>query len=99
MQFKNIIDKNAENIPKQCSILLLIKTFISYQSGYLVNNLNLLVDKLCKLSEANNDPQLVKELVETSKLLLICENIKFPIDKIRMLISKLDTHATQEIVD
>ncbi len=74
---------------KICSILMLIRTFISYQSGYLVNDLNQLVDKLCKLSENNNESNVVRELLETSELLLMSENVKFPIDKIRLLISKL----------
>ena len=74
---------------KICSILILIRAFISYQSGYLVNNLNQLVDKLCKLSENNNESNVVKELLETSELLLMSENVKFSIDKIRLLISKL----------
>jgi hypothetical protein len=68
---------------------MLIRTFISYQSGYLVNDLNQLVDKLCKLSENNNESNVVKELLETSELLLMSENVKFSIDKIRLLISKL----------
>jgi hypothetical protein len=68
---------------------MLIRTFISYQSGYLVNDLNQLVDKLCKLSENNNESNVAKELLETSELLLMSENVKFPIDKIRLLISKL----------
>jgi hypothetical protein len=76
-------------VEKICSILMLIRTFISYQSGYLVNDLNQLVDKLCKLSENNNESNVVRELLETSELLLMSENVKFPIDKIRLLISKL----------
>ena len=78
-----------ENVEKICSILILIRTFISYQSGYLVNDLNKLVDILCKLSENNNDCNAVRELLETSELLLMSENAEFPIDKIRLLISKL----------
>lgn len=73
---------------KICSILILIRTLISYQSGYWVNDLNKLVDKLCKLSENNNDSNAVRELLETSELLM-SENAEFPIDKIRLLISKL----------
>ena len=73
---------------KICSILILIRTLISYQSGYWVNDLNKLVDKLCKLSEDNNDCNAVRELLETSELLM-SENAEFPIDKIRLLISKL----------
>jgi hypothetical protein len=65
-----------------------MQTFITYQNGYLVNDLNLLVDKLCKLSENNSDSKVVKELIETSKLLLISENVKFPIDRIRLLTCK-----------
>ena len=78
-----------ENVEKICSILILIRTFISVQSGYLVNDLNQLVDKLCKLSENNNDSNVVRELLETSELLLMSENVKFSIDKIRLIISKL----------
>ncbi len=77
-----------ENVEKICSILILIRTFISFQSGYL-DDLIQLVDKLCKLSENNNDSNVVRELLETSELLLMSENVKFPIDKIRLLISKL----------
>jgi len=55
-------------VEKICSILILIRAFISYQSGYLVNNLNQLVDKLCKLSENNNDSNVVRGLLETSEL-------------------------------
>ena len=73
---------------------MLIRTFISYQSGYLVNDLNLLVDKLCKLSDNNNESNVVKERLDTSKLLLMSENVKFPIDKIRLLISKQKTRIT-----
>ena len=83
---QNVIDNNVEKI---CSILILIRAFISYQSRYLVNNLNQLVDKLCKLSENNNDSNVVRELLETSELQLMSENVKFSIDKIRLLISKL----------
>jgi hypothetical protein len=76
-------------VEKICSILILTRTFISYQSGYLVNDLNQLVDKLCKLSENTNDSNAVRKLLETSELLLMSENAEFPIDKIRLLISKL----------
>jgi hypothetical protein len=79
----------VENVEKICSILILIRTFISYQSGYLVNDLNKLVDKLCKLSENNNDSNAVRELLETSESLLMSENVEFSNDKIRLLISKL----------
>ena len=78
-----------ENVEKICSILILIRTFISYQSGYLVNDLNKLVDKLCKLSENYNDSNAVRELLETSESLLMSENVEFSNDKIRLLISKL----------
>ena len=74
---------------KICSILILIRTLISYQSGYWVNDLNKLVDKLCKLSEDNNDCKAVRELLETSESLLMSENVEFSNDKIRLLISKL----------
>lgn len=74
---------------KICSILILIRTLISYQSGYWVNDLNKLVDKLCKLSEDNNDCNAVRELLETSESLLMSENVEFSNDKIRLLISKL----------
>jgi len=76
-------------VEKICSILILTRTFISYQSGYLVNDLNQLVDKLCKLSENTNDSNAVRKLLETSELLLMSENVEFPIDIIRLLISKL----------
>ncbi len=72
-----------ENVEKICSILILIRTFSSYQSGYLVNDLNKLVDILCELTENNNDCNAVRELLETSELLLMSENAEFPIDKIR----------------
>ena len=78
-----------ENVEKICSILILIRTLISYQSGYWVNDLNKLVDKLCKLSEDNNDCNAVRELLETSESLLMSENVEFSNDKIRLLISKL----------
>ncbi len=74
---------------KICSILILIRTLISYQSGYWVNDLNKLVDKLCKLREDNNDCNAVRELLETSESLLMSENVEFSNDKIRLLISKL----------
>jgi hypothetical protein len=76
-------------VEKICSILILIRTLISYQSGYWVNDLNKLVDKLCKLSEDNNDCNAVRELLETSESLLMSENVEFSNDKIRLLISKL----------
>jgi hypothetical protein len=79
----------VENVEKICSILILIRTLISYQSGYWVNDLNKLVDKLCKLSEDNNDCNAVRELLETSESLLMSENVEFSNDKIRLLISKL----------
>jgi hypothetical protein len=76
-------------VEKICSILILTRTFISYQSGYLVNDLNQLVDKLCKLSGNTNDSNAVRKLLETLELLLMSENVEFPIDIIRLLIRKL----------
>jgi hypothetical protein len=79
----------VENVEKICSILILIRTFISYQSGYLVNDLNKLVDKLCKLSENYNDSNAVRELLETSESLFMSQNVEFSNDKIRLIIIQL----------
>jgi hypothetical protein len=79
----------VENVAKICSILILIRTFISYQSGYLVNDLNKLVDKLCKLSENYNDSNAVRELLETSESLFMSQNVEFSNDKIRLIIIQL----------
>lgn len=88
--FKHIIDHNKDNINKQQSILLLIKTFISYQNGYLVDNVDLLVDKLCQLLNNSNDKdnRFINELFNLSKLILLSSNIKFTIDKIRYFLGK-----------
>ncbi len=94
MIFKYSIDKNLEDYEKLNEILKLMKTFIEYQNGYLVDNIELLTVKLCNLTNLSFDetnPQcyeFTRQLFDLCKTLILCDNVKFPVEKIRFLTCK-----------
>jgi hypothetical protein len=89
------IEENARDFSKLNAILGLVKTFVEYQNGYLISNLDSMINKLCLLTslafEVSNTENLefVRQLFDLCKILVLAENVKFPIDKIRLLISQL----------
>ncbi len=91
---KYSIEINLQDFSKLHELLILMKTFVEYQNGYLISNIDLLINKLCLLTSLPFDPsnkencELIRQLFDLCRTLILSENVKFPIEKIRLLICK-----------
>ncbi|RNA19607.1 small subunit processome component 20 -like protein [Brachionus plicatilis] len=88
------IDDSVENKKKLTFILRLLEIFLESKNCYLVNNLDLLLDNMVKLAQIEIDSTQVstdftKHFFNLANLVLLSQNIKFPIEKINILPNKL----------